>query len=215
MPNHKYLPNLIQQARDVIPSLQYDMQNASTTFSLQAACQKMLETITYILHHCIVDAASSVRAAPTPPEAEPPRIQVQPRPVPPPPPPPVTPRFPTPQHATIAQSILTDVAALPPPASAALPAPFAPPTITPDMPVQAGVASVFITAQGTQAISPTGVKTVLPPGEPVDLAATTGAPPELPPAPPGVQQIVLPPGGGMTPELAAALSTRTGEPPTS
>lgn len=209
----KYFPELVRIARDVMPSLQYDLQNASTTFSLQSACQRIFETLAVVLHHCILDAAETAQASAPPPAPETPKIQVQARPAPQPVVP-VAPRFPTPQHAAISRSILSDVAALPPPATVAMPSSVAPPSVSPDMPVQAGVASVFITAQGTQAFSPSGVKTVLPPGEAVDLSATSGAAPELPYAPPGVEQIILPPGGGMSPELAAALASRTGEPPT-
>ena len=72
------------------------------------------------------------------------------------------------------------------------------------------VAEVYVTNQGTKVIPPggSGPTVVLPPGAAVDLTATTGRP-VPPPAPPGVSQVVLPPGGGMTPEVAAALAGRT------
>jgi hypothetical protein len=101
---------------------------------------------------------------------------------------------------------------LPPPPAVAQQQPSAaftsPVAGMPDAPVQAGVANVFITTQGTQVISPTGAKTVLPPGDPVGLSATTGTP-ELPPPPEDGVNIVLPPGGCMIPEVAAALAGRS------
>ena len=74
--------------------------------------------------------------------------------------------------------------------------------------VQPGVTNVVITPHGTRVIAPTGASTVLPAGEAVDLAASTGRP-IVPPAPPGVDNIVLPPGGGLTPDVVAALVSRT------
>jgi hypothetical protein len=209
MASSKYLGELIRIARDVMPSLQYDLQNASTTFSLQAACQKMFDTLGFVLHHCIQEAAANMQAAPV-------AAQPVPQPTPIVRPAPIVPvaaplqrSFPAPQHLADA------IASLPPPPALSQPL-TAPPAVTgmPDVQAQPGVASVFITSQGTQVIAPGGAKTVLPPGAAVDLAASAGLPPELPPAPPGVEQIVLPPGGGMSPELAAALATRSTDVPT-
>ena len=66
------------------------------------------------------------------------------------------------------------------------------------------MAEVVITPQGTRVIPPVGGQAVtLPPGSAVDLVGMGR--PVPPPAPPGVAQVVLPPGGVLTPEAAAAL----------
>jgi hypothetical protein len=71
------------------------------------------------------------------------------------------------------------------------------------------VANVVMTRESTQVIPPGGIgpTVTLPPGSPVDLASMTGRP-ELPPTEPGVAQVVLPQGGVMAPEVAAAIRER-------
>ena len=78
----------------------------------------------------------------------------------------------------------------------------------------AGVAQVVITPTGTRVIPAggTGPSVVLPPGSAVDLATMTGKP-DLPPAAPGVAQVVLPPGGAMPTEVAAAIASHPAPPP--
>lgn len=178
----KYLNDLIRIAKIDLPSLQYDFNNASTLYSLQAACQRLFNITNYLLYHAIdsatcpssngvVQVARVTPVAPVEPVA------------------PVVVDLPAPPF--IAQPI-----AAPTPAVNASGAA-----------VQPGITNVMITSNGTQVISPTGVSTILPPGEAVDLATSTGRP-VPPPAPPGVDQVILPPGGGMTPDVLAALSSR-------
>jgi len=94
-----------------------------------------------------------------------------------------------------------------------VPVAASPASIPGDVPIQPGVANVVITANGITAIAPSGQRTTLPPGEAVPIEATSGAPPEPPEAPEGVAQVVLPPGGGMTPELLAAIGNRSQDQP--
>ena len=82
----------------------------------------------------------------------------------------------------------------------------------PDVNVQPGVTNVIITAQGTKVITPSGTTSVVPPGEHVGLEATLGTPPQ-PFVEPGVATVILPPGGGLSPEVAAALAGRSGQAP--
>lgn len=100
------------------------------------------------------------------------------------------------------------------------PSPLVPPNISMfDRPAQASaipgisassVTNVVMTRESTQVIPPGGIgpTVTLPAGSLVDLTSMTGQP-ELPPTEPGVAQVVLPPGGAMTPETAAALASRT------
>jgi hypothetical protein len=182
----KHTQELIRIVREEIPSLRYDFQNGSTHYALQAPCIKLLTIVEYLLHDAILDAVSTepVAAAPAP----------SPVPVP------------------VARPVPVKTAALdlpPPGAISQTAAPVAQIPGMADMPIQAGVASVFVTTQGTKVVGPTGQTAVLPPGEPVSLADVTGTP-ELPPAPEGGVNVVLPPGGGMSPDVAALL-TRTGQ----
>ena len=73
------------------------------------------------------------------------------------------------------------------------------------------VAQVVITPQGTQVIPQAGSglsPVTLPPNTAVDLAHMTRQP-ELPPAPPGTAQVVLPAGGALPADVAAALAARS------
>jgi hypothetical protein len=187
--SQKYLKELIQYAQVEIPLLKYAFQNASTHYALQEACQKQFGLITYMLHHVILSAYDGAPAAPPPPA---------PVVVAPPPPPPPAPR----------QSPSGHLPTLPDPAMIEQPS-IAPTQMAgmAEVNIVPGTTNVIITPQGTRVIAPTGAATVLPAGEAVDLAASTGHP-EVPPAPPGVENIVLPPGGGMTPDVAAALESR-------
>jgi len=196
----KYLPELVKIAQDEMLSLQYDIQNASTTFTLQAATQRLFNIVSYLLHDAILDAYSRMPQMSAIPAAP---AQAQQAPIPEgaahvpvmyagmlPPPPIVT--QPTPASMNAAPSIpgVQDIA-------------------------PSNVASVMITPQGTRVIpaSGAGPAVTLPPGSAVDLATMTGRP-DLPPAPPGVAQVVLPPGGALPPEVASALAARSAPIPT-
>lgn len=192
-----YLRELVDFAQREVPLLQSDLQNASTQYALQATCQRMFNIMTYMLHHAIHAAYEdgSVPAAPPAPA--------------PAPPPPVA--APVPQAP-----VYTHPAGLPRlPAPSVITQPVAgqphDPSM-PDVPLQAGVTNVIITAQGTKVVSPTGATSMVPPGEHVGLEATQGIPPQ-PYAEPGVPTVVLPPGGGMSPDVLAALASRTGQAP--
>lgn len=207
----KYLAELIRIAKEDMPILQYDVQNAVTPLSQQPLMQKMFNIMGYMLHHQIRATVAALQGQAAQPPAAP-----APAPAPVPVPvarpvqriaPAVFPRIPAYTPPT-GDPLGID---LPPPPAVAQRQPstaFTSPVAgMPDAPVQPGVANVFITSQGTQVISPTGAKTVLPPGEAVDASATTGVP-ELPPPPEDGENVVLPPGGGMTPEVLAALASR-------
>ena len=75
------------------------------------------------------------------------------------------------------------------------------------------VPQVVVTPTGTRVIPPrgTGPAVMLPPGVAVDLTHLPSRP-EPPAAPPGVAQVVLPPGGALSPEAAAALAARSAVP---
>lgn len=195
----KYLRELVDFAQKELPQLGYELQNASTVYALQAATQRLYNVTTYMLHH-IVHAAyeqgGAPAAPPAPPAPAPVAVPVPPAPV------------------FVAPSVQTGLPALPPPSLITQPIPGAQSTITTagDVPSTPGVANVIITPQGTKVVAPSGVATMVPPGEPVGLDATVGAPP-VPLSVPGEATIVLPPGGGISPDLAAALSNLT-RPPT-
>ena len=190
----QYLRELVQHAQVEMPLLNNDLQNASTLYALQAATQRMYNLMGYMLHH-MIHAAYEANAG-------------QPMPAPAPAPVPVP--APAPAPATMPMTYgVGGLPSLPPPNMISQPVPTAP-TIPgmPDITVQPGVANVIITPQGTRVIAPSGAATVVPQGQAVDLAATSGHV-EVPQAPPGVANIVLPPGGGLTPEALAALENRT------
>jgi hypothetical protein len=203
--SQKYLRELIDFAQKEMPLLKNDLQNASTQYSLQAATQRLFNVLNYLLQHAIYSAYEAQSpegpaAAPVAPVAPAPVVQ------------PPVPTAPTEQHFAPVHHTPTRPATpgslpvLPPPTAISQPT-LAPSQLSgmPEVTIQPGVANVVITAQGTRVIAPSGVATTLPQGEAVDLAATTGRP-IVPEAPPGVDNIVLPPGGGMSPETLAALS---------
>ena len=190
--SQKYLQELVQFAQTEIPLLKYDFQNASTHMTLQAATQRLFNLTTYMLHNIIHAAYEDSCMVTTYPAAQP--VPAAP---PAPPPPPV-----------IAAAPHKRMPHLPNPAMIEQPSP-APEQIpgTNEVCITPGMTNVVITPHGTRVIAPSGVATVVPPGEAVSLDATTGRP-EVPPAPPGVDNVVLPPGGAFTPEIAAALGSR-------
>jgi len=195
---NKYLPELIRIAKVELPSLEYDVENAVTPLSQREVLRKLFAITGQVLYYAIhegvsnlprVDVPATAPAAPVPVARPVARVPVAPAPAP-----------------------AADPLGLPP-APSLQPHVVATPATTvagmPDAQVQPGVANVFITQQGTRVVAPDGRQAALPPGEPVS-ADVTSAQPELPPAPEGTLQVVLPPGGGMSPEVAAALGHKIG-----
>lgn len=202
----KYLPELVRIAKTDLPALQYTVQNASTTLALREAVEKLFQITWTLLAHCLEETAAQMKTTRGPIAPAPTAAPIVPAPAPTPV---VAPRI----NPTDAMDAV--MASLPLPAHLAPAAPT-PIAVAPGLPsptIEPGVTNVVITSQGTQVIAPTGARAILPPGSPVDLATSSGAAPELPPAPDGVDQVILPPGGGMTPELAAALAGRSNEQP--
>jgi hypothetical protein len=189
--SQKYLRELVEFAQQEMSLLNNDLQNASTHYALQAATQRLFNINTYMLHnliHTAYEQGTAPATAPTPPTP----VAVAPTPV-------IT----TPT---------TGMPALPPPTAITQPqVSTQSATNIGDIPSTPGVANIIITAQGTKVISPSGVSTLVPQGEPVGLDATAGVPP-TPLSEPGVETVVLPPGGGITPDLAAALAGLTNKP---
>ncbi len=185
---NQYTEHLVGFARE-LPQLQYDMQNASTQNALWLVCQKTFNILQYMLHHAIMEAYQG--AQPGTPTAQP----AQPAPAP---------AMSAIPPAFSSGPTLPSVGMLPPPNPITQPGLAA--TQAPGIPdiAASGVAEVVITPQGTRVIPPVGGQAVtLPPGSSVDLVGMGR--PVPPPAPPGVAQVVLPPGGVLTPEAAAAL----------
>lgn len=191
----KHLPTLIEMAQKDVPVLENDILSATGPFQLREVCMKLIKIVSYLLHDRILDAYETMKISAsvgaTPPQ--PPVVQPPPR--------------------VVRPAVTSTPAGLPKlPPLAGSPQPVrvpAPPTNVPgDVPIQHGVTNVVITPTGTVAIAPSGTRSVLPPGEAVPLEATTDLPPEPPEAPEGVENVVLPPGGRMSPEVLAALNTR-------
>ena len=190
----EFLPQLIQLAQvgGELASIQNDLQNASTTLALQDVVKRLFNVVSLHLYHSIHDSLNQQGAVPQQPAAEPVRA-------------PVTVQSSlSPQSAIHSNFGLPGLSRLPSISQPGL-APAASngmPGITPS-----DVATVVITPQGTQVIpvAGTGAPITLPPNVAVDLTHMTGRP-ELPPAPPGVAQVVVPP--SISPEVAAALAAR-------
>lgn len=174
------LKELIRIYQEDLPSLQYDVGNASTLHTLWPVTKRVFNVVITVLHYIISEELKKegIEVA-TPAAASSPVV------LPPP-------------------SVLS-MPGLSPPALPRMPG-------MPDTP-QSDVAEVFISANGIRVVPPAGAgqAMTLPPGSAVDLAAMTGKP-ELPPAPPGVAQVVLPPGGALSAEVADALANRSGTP---
>ena len=192
-----HLPELIRIYKEELPEIQSRVENASTHMTLWPATKKLFNLTALLLRHVILESYDKV----SPGEF----IHVPP---PAPPPPPAL--LDTRAHAPTFPPGL----ALPPPPM--IDQPGAAPAVLsnqPNMPdIDPGKVNVFITANGTKVIPPVGGPAVtLPPGQAVDLPELL-APPVPPPAPPGVAQVILPPGGGMSPDVAAALANRSQNP---
>jgi hypothetical protein len=190
----KHLPTLIEMAQKDVPVLENDILSATGPFQLREICMKLIKLVSYLLHDRILDAYETMKISASV-GATPPQPQV----VQPPP------RVVRPISTPAGLPKLPPLAGSPQPARVP-----APPTNVPgDVPIQHGVTNVVITPTGTVAIAPSGARSVLPPGEAVPLEATTDLPPEPPEAPEGVENVVLPPGGGMSSEVLAALAGRS------
>ena len=193
----EFLPHLIQLAQvgGELASIQNDLQNASTTLALQDVVKRLFNVVSLHLYHSIHDAVDRDGR----PAAEPVR---QPAPAPVQQAPALSPQ--ASMHSSFG---LPGLPTRPPTVSF----PALTPASSNGMPgiAPSDVANVVITPQGTQVIpaAGTGSPITLPPNVAVDLAHMGGRP-ELPPAPPGVAQVVVPPGGAVTPDLAAALASR-------
>jgi len=222
---NKYLPELIRIAKVELPSLEYDVENAVTPLSQREVLRKLFAITGQVLYYAIHDGVSNLPRVDVPATAAP-----APAPIPvarpvarPAPAPAATLRA---EPASFAGSVASreglgtppgfpsqaDPLGLPPAPSLQPHVVTTPATTVPGLPdaqVQPGVANVFITQQGTRVVAPDGRQAALPPGEPVSADVTSATQPELPPAPEGVMQVVLPPGGGMSPEVAAALGQKT------
>ena len=174
----QYVNDLVRFAREELPALHHDMQNASTQYTLWSATQRLFNIVAVMLHHTILEAYEKL----------PPGTAISTSPITIPPPPMIT-------QPELAPTQMPGLPGLP--------------DIAPT-----GVAQVVITPSGTRVIPAGGAgpSVVLPPGSAVDLASMTGKP-ELPTAAPGVAQVVLPAGGTMPAEVAAAISNYPAPPP--
>ena len=185
-PYHQQLIQLVQPGGE-LDQLQHDVENASTALAQRETNQRMYNVTSLLLYHCVFLTEELIRAKIVP--------QHQPT-------------VPTPS-----------LAPAPAPAARAYPAFPAPPSIAMLRPAPSqgvpgnneitpsDVPQVVITPEGTRVIPPAGsgaAAVVLPPNTPVHLDQV-GATPANPP--PG---IVVPQGGIVTPELAAALASRQG-----
>ena len=195
----EFLPPLIQLAQvgGELASIQNDLQNASTTLALQDVVKRLFNVVSLHLYHSIHDSVNRDGQ----PAAEPIR-----QPAPAPAPAQQAPAL-SPQASMHSNFGLPSLPTRPPIISQ----PGLAPASANGMPgiAPSDVANVVITPQGTQVIpaAGTGSPITLPPNVAVDLAHMSGQP-VLPPAPPGVAQVVVPQGGAVTPELAAALAAR-------
>jgi hypothetical protein len=194
----EYLPHLIQLAQvgGELASIQNDLQNASTTLALQDVVKRLFNVVSLHLYHSIHDSVNRMNGQPAvEPVQQPAPVAVQQAP------------------ALSPQSNMHSSFGLPglPTRPPAISQPGLAPASSNGMPgiTASDVANVVITPQGTQVIpaAGTGAPITLPPNTAVDLAHMGGRP-ELPPAPPGVVQVVVPQGGAVTPDLAAALASR-------
>lgn len=199
-----HLNTLIKIAREDLPQLTYDINNAATLYTLQEAVKKLHNIIAYIVHHTVlsdpnVQAAMATRA-PAP----------QPRYAPAAPQnygqgygqAPIGSAPPMDYYPHDERRSTVPMQQAPAPVSTN---PLGLPNIggeVDEAPPNSGVAEVTITPQGTRVNVPGAGSMRLPPGTAVQLA------PEEPP--PGV---VLPRGGAMTDEVNAALAASQSSPP--
>jgi hypothetical protein len=213
-----HLNELIRFAREEMPLLAHDMENASTIFALQACCKRLHTVTNYLLHHIVMSDPSVVAAAAAATAAT---AAQRAQTLPPPPPgfryarsaegqlffvptspapaampaqtvghPPATEHFPS-QGPAVTYS--------PPPGGL-------PPLAAPIVPPPPNVAEVFVTPQATRVKLPGSTEAVtVPPGETVDVAGM------MQPTVGHGAAVMLPEGGAMTPEVMAALAARSRE----
>lgn len=223
-----FVNNLIQFAYTDLPSLEFDLQNAQSIYTLNAAVSKMFNMVSYLIHHALVDAGVHPNFPQAPahhPQHSAPVYQhtVAPQPAQAPvvqrapvfagPPYPAVPGMPMVQQ----QQPQARVAAMPMPGGGG---PAAPGNTD-----NSRTTEVFVTQGGTRIIPP-GARTAvdLPAGSHVDLTQFVPPPPgqmlqapQMQPAPvyqspvpqqlpqdgTGPAEVIVSP--GMTPEVAAAL----------
>jgi len=190
-----YFNYLIQIAQEELPQLQFDLENASTVLGLQAAVKRMHNTLTYLVHHAILDAypryAAAAAAAPRQAPVQAPMQHAQAPYAPPqapyaPPQAPPTYAHPAPvghapptMHYPHLQPAAPVAPMMPGPPAGMPPLPvFALPGSAPVSPQQR-VVDVYVTPTGTRVVPPGGMApaVVLPPGVPVDAAGWAGATP--------------------------------------
>ena len=194
----EFLPHLIQLAQvgGELASIQNDLQNASTTLALQDVVKRLFNVESLHLYHSIHDAVNRDGQQAVEPVRQPAPAPVQQAPAL------------SPQASMHSSFGLPGLIPNRPPI---ISQPGLAPASSNGMPgiAPSDVANVVITPQGTQVIpaAGTGAPITLPPNVAVDLAHMSGRP-ELPLAPPGVAQVVVPAGGAVTPDLAAALAAR-------
>lgn len=188
-PYYQQLIELVQAGGE-LEQLQHDVENASTALAQRETNQRMFNLTANLIYHCVSLTEELVRRGVLQ------RSQ---------------PATPAPAPAPV----LAPVAAAP--AYAAFPSPPAIAMLRPSAPASlpgtneitpSDVPQVVITPGGTRVIPPAGsgvAPVVAPPYTPVRLDQVSGSPLAAPP--PG---IVVPQGGIVTPELAAALSSRQG-----
>lgn len=186
-PYYQQLVQLVQPGGE-LEQLQYDVAYASTALAQRETNQRMFNMNANLIYHCIALTEELVRHGVLPRGQQ----------AAPPPAPPLAPAPAVPAHSPF-----------PSPPSISMRLPSGPSTyagapgtneISPT-----DVPQVVITPDGTRVIPPAGSSAspvVVPPNTPVRLDQMAPASP-----PPGA---VLPQGGIVTPELAAALASRQG-----
>ena len=192
---------LIHYAQHEMATLKYNAENASTIFTCQDVVKKMVHLIEVMLQHIIIETPNLQQRIAQPP----------PRPVSPPAP--VYQQQPVyAQQAPVGyQPPAQHFPGLQPQVQMAPPA-FHPgyagglnnfgPTGAPS-----NVTEVMITPTETRVIPPAGQPIVVPPGYPVDAVAYGTAQVAPVSAPVAIEgEIILPKGGGMTPEVMAAIN---------
>ena len=181
----RHLPTLLKIAQETLPQLEYDVNNSTgSLYTIQATLKTMNLVLTYLVHHALLDAEEKgqIRLAPEPVQQPPaPRLPYQ-QPLHQPPAMPSGPSLPS--DVSIGAG--------------------------PSAPVGGPQTEVFMTAHGTKVVAPGAAPMVVPPGQPVDAASLVR--PSIPigiptvPTGPAPMEVVLPRGGGMAPETAAAVA---------
>ena len=173
-----YLNNLIQIAKEELPLLQYDIEHASTIFTLQATCKRMHDILAYLTHHVILSDPAVAQHTRSLQPSKPIQETAEPTGHPP------------------AQNYYPHLAPAISPIAHHVPNGNLPP-IGQQIVQSSNVVEVVMTKGQTKVIPPKGIPIIAPAGVPVDTTTLGhGA------------DVVLPQGGQMTPELMAALQNR-------